>query len=284
MPALTTGVCSGAAIACSGSTRRGLKRTKRRSPLALTLGLQPLLSCAPLCAAAQSPQGAVIFLHGSGDSGEGLRQYWEAVDSTGLLGTLRDSGVSVYFPDSGVRPYRLAGGQPVSVWFDRTGLPPSSPEDTASVEDSVDRLMRLVSEIKATGVQAHRIAVGGFSMGGGIALQLALRHPESVGAVFALSSYMCDDASILRKLEALQKPPAFPPVLMAHGDADNFIRMSWGKGTAARLRALGCKVEFLPLPRAGHELTTKELAVVSKWLISVLQSDKESCAANGSSS
>ena len=43
--------------------------------------------------------------------------------------------------------------------------------------------------------------VGGFSMGGGIALQLALRHPEMLAGAFALSSYMCDDAAAYKLLE-----------------------------------------------------------------------------------
>jgi len=38
-------------------------------------------------------------------------------------------------------------------------------------------------------------------MGGGIALQLALRHPEMLAGAFALSSYMCDDAAAYRLLE-----------------------------------------------------------------------------------
>ena len=47
--------------------------------------------------------------------------------------------------------------------------------------------------------------VQGFSMGGGIALQLALRHPTKIAAAFVLSSFMCDDAAAYA---LLQTPPS----------------------------------------------------------------------------
>ena len=38
-------------------------------------------------------------------------------------------------------------------------------------------------------------------MGGGIALQLALRHPTKIAAAFVLSSFMCDNAAAYQLLE-----------------------------------------------------------------------------------
>ena len=51
-------------------------------------------------------------------------------------------------------------------------------------------------------------------MGGGIALQAALRFPEEMGAAFVLSSFMCDDAKVYETLEP-ERPsegrlPKFP--------------------------------------------------------------------------
>lgn len=246
---------------------------QRRGPLAWIFGCGPSLSCARRCGGEPGPPAAVVFLHGSGDSGEGFRRYLKAVDGSRLLEMLRLGGAALAFPDSGKRPYRLAGGRPVAVWYDRKGLPPSAPEDTESVEASVGRLLELVLGLRAAGVPRDRLAVGGFSMGGGIALQLALRHPEAVGLVFALSSYFCDDAAVYRTLEAAGRP-APPRVLMAHGTADRYIDIAWGRNTAQRLEALGVPVQFVSLPGVGHEVVEEEVELLATWLLPALRLDE----------
>eukprot|EP00929_Paragymnodinium_shiwhaense_P034000 TRINITY_DN18554_c0_g2_i1.p1 TRINITY_DN18554_c0_g2~~TRINITY_DN18554_c0_g2_i1.p1 ORF type:complete len:290 (+),score=58.85 TRINITY_DN18554_c0_g2_i1:31-870(+) len=233
----------------------------------------PVNAATDVVRSAESEQkSAILLLHGSGDSGDGFQQYLTAVDGGRLLDGLEAAGVQTLFPDSAVRPYRLAGGRRMAVWFDRTGLPPTAAEDTRTVEESVQQLIEIVRGLQAEGIPAKRIAVGGFSMGGGIALQLALRYPESVGAVFALSSYMCTDAAIFQKLE--KQPPiagALPPIFMAHGEADGYIRPAWGKETAERLQTLGATVTFKALRGIRHELSRPELSSLSSWLAETLQ-------------
>mmetsp|Transcript_76248 Transcript_76248/g.205683 ORF Transcript_76248/g.205683 Transcript_76248/m.205683 type:complete len:122 (+) Transcript_76248:221-586(+) len=107
-------------------------------------------------------------------------------------------------------------------------------------------------------------------MGGGIALQLALRHPEALGAAFALSSFMCDDAAVYRRLEDASSAGTMPKLLMMHGEADVFIKLAWGRNTAERLKGLGLPIEFVPLPGLNHELSRKEISFVRKWLCDVL--------------
>jgi len=272
------------AAALAAWSRRGCwgqgTRPPRRDSLALFLALASLASGPLPCHGATAeveeaePPTAVVLLHGSGSSGEDLRRYLEAVDGGRFLESLAARGASTQFPDSGLRPYRLAGGLPMAVWYDRTGLPPSSPEDTPSVEASVDRLYEIVQRLQTQGIPARRIVVGGFSMGGGIALQLALRHPDSLGAVFALSSYMCDDAAAYRQAER-SKSASWPQVFMAHGQADDFIRFEWGSSTADRLAALGLPVRFLPLPDVRHELARSEIEELRAWLDEVLHTEPE---------
>ncbi|CAK0840831.1 unnamed protein product [Prorocentrum cordatum] len=137
--------------------------------------------------------------------------------------------------------------------------------DTSSVEASVARLLEFLQRLQREGVPAHRIVVGGFSMGGGIALQLALRHPGSLGAVFALSSYLCDDAAAYRLAEG-SRGVRRPPVFMAHGRADSFIQFAWGEATARRLGGLGVPVRFVPLPGVGHELASSEIDQLGAWI------------------
>ncbi|CAE7853016.1 LYPLAL1, partial [Symbiodinium necroappetens] len=216
-----------------------------------------------------SQPAAVVFLHGSGDSGAGLKAYLRAVDGGDLLDELAVQGIKTYWPDSGVHPYTLAGGESMPIWYDRKGLPPTAPEDTASVEKSVHILVKLLDKVRADGVPANRIVIGGFSMGGGIALQLALRHPTKIAAAFVLSSFMCDDVAAYA---LLQTPPSVDvPILMMHGEADWFIRPVWGKDTAARLKDAGLNVDFVSIPGLRHEISRKEIALLRNWLWNLLK-------------
>ena len=73
------------------------------------------------------------------------------------------AGVALHFPSATPRPYRLAGNQLASVWFDRYDLPPTAPEDTASLAPSLAQLHAVLDRLEAQGIPPERIAIGGFS-------------------------------------------------------------------------------------------------------------------------
>lgn len=204
--------------------------------------------------------GAVIFLHGSGDTGPGFES---SLRQTPLLRNLSDAGVRVEFPSAVPRPYTLFGGRTASVWFDRLGMDPSSPEQTDSVLASCRRIEAVLDEVVASGVPPGRIAVGGFSMGGGIALQAALRSRHSIGGVFALSSYLCDRAAVYTPEG---RAAVSPPVYMAHGAADGFVRPAWGRGTADKLGKMGVDVRWRKYDGLRHEMRGDELDDLADWL------------------
>ena len=212
---------------------------------------------------------AIIFLHGSGDTGAGIQAWLKHVWGGRFLARARKSNVEVHFPTASPRPYTLAGGQVSSVWFDRYALPPTAPEHTPSVEESCHQLGLLVDDLVARGVPARRIAIGGFSMGGGIALQCMLRSPHKLGACFALSAFMCERAAIFERLEKHEGAAArarFPPCFIRHGAADDFILPQWGRATADRLLRLGLDVDFDLIPGVRHELSDGEVEELSEWV------------------
>ena len=155
----------------------------------------------------------------------------------------------------------------MSVWFDRRAMDPRSPEQTESVEASCNQLEAVLDRIVASGVPPSRIAIGGFSMGGGIALQTALRSKHDIGGVFAMSSYLCDEAAVYASMEASDKRAMRKPRLwMAHGAADDFVRPEWGEATATRLRGYGLEVTWRSYAQMRHELRQDELDDLSEWL------------------
>ena len=206
--------------------------------------------------------GAVIFLHGSGDTGRGLERWLGAAP---FVQALKTAGVRVEFPSAKPIPYTLFGGRTMSVWFDRYAMEPSSPERTESVEASCSQLEMLLDDVVASGVAPSRILIGGFSMGGGIALQTALRSKHAVGGIFAMSSYLCDDAAVYSLMAARATPPR-PSIWMAHGRADGFVLPTWGEGTAEKLRGAGLDVRWKGYDNLRHEMRQDELDDLNEWM------------------
>ena len=214
---------------------------------------------------ATSSQSAVIFLHGSGDTGAGIRSY---ITSLGLAKRLADKGVHLEYPTAPKRPYTIAHGELVNVWFDRLEMAPSSPEMTESIDVSIKRIDALVDKLVAQGVDRARIAVGGFSQGGGLTIQLMCRlakEKKSLAGFFALSSYANDDSKVL-------KHTLYPsaPFFMAHGEADGFVLPAWGRSTKDRLESLGFQVTWRTYNALAHELRGDELEDLYDFLAQVL--------------
>jgi len=225
------------------------------------------------------PKGVIIFCHGSGDSGPGVQNYVEALTPPSTLLELESRGIQFRYPTAQRRPYRLMGGLKSTVWFDRYGgMDPKNPEDTPSVLNSVDQLHQLINEYIEQGVPSRKICLGGFSMGGGIALQAAARFEGSqpLGAVFCLSSYLCDDSMVWSLLEETKTNDnrnrlLSSPILMMHGESDGFVLPEWGERTRRRLADLGCAGvrPLVSIPYAGHEMTREELAQLFEFLNTV---------------
>jgi len=194
-------------------------------------------------AAASSWRGAVIFLHGSGDSGPGLKQ-WVGHVRPDFLSALERARIKVVFPSAPARPYSMMGGAAVAVWFDRWALGPDAAEDPAGLASTTAVLRAAVAALQREGVPPGRIVLGGFSMGGGTALYCGLAAPlaeaeapapgsgegeegagsgadegESkgkgsgvgveLGGVFSLSSWVTSASALWPALEAAS--PAPPP-------------------------------------------------------------------------
>eukprot|EP00565_Helicotheca_tamesis_P008947 CAMPEP_0185724322 /NCGR_PEP_ID=MMETSP1171-20130828/833_1 /TAXON_ID=374046 /ORGANISM="Helicotheca tamensis, Strain CCMP826" /LENGTH=239 /DNA_ID=CAMNT_0028392145 /DNA_START=44 /DNA_END=763 /DNA_ORIENTATION=+ len=234
-----------------------------------------------------APKSVIIFCHGSGDTGAGVKSYVEAVAPPESLRAVKEAGIELIYPTAQPRPYRLAGNMMSSVWFDRhNGMDPGNPEDTKSVEPSTNQLNQLIDDlVSQEGIPANKIALGGFSMGGGIALQTAARCNKHghLGAIFTLSSYLCQDSRIYTLLAAQKQQIDTEhkncallkgPVFMAHGTTDDFVSITWGQKTATKLIESGVNVlnrQVLPIHNAGHEMTTSQLQHLFHFLIERLK-------------
>ncbi|XP_066991703.2 lysophospholipase-like protein 1 isoform X2 [Anabrus simplex] len=173
--------------------------------------------------------------------------------------------LKVLIPTAPIRPYTPLGGQRSHVWFDRLQISPDVPEDLTTIDSMAQELSVLVNKEVEQGIPLNRIIVGGFSMGGAMAMHLAYRSLPQLCGVFALSSFLNHNSSVYEALQT-KTTQEIPPLLMCHGDQDGLVSDEWGSQTANILRKLGVDVQFHIIKDAEHELTKRELLQLMDWI------------------
>lgn len=203
---------------------------------------------------------SVIFLHGSGDTGQGLLNWVKF-----LIGDFVSPHISFYFPTAPIRPYTPLNGEPSYVWFDRYNITPDVPEHVETLNESGEYIKSLVNDLVNSGIPSNRIIIGGFSMGGAVALHSAYRFTPGLAGVFALSSFLNKNSAVYSELRSESTP-----LYMAHGEKDTMVPISWGKKTFEELTKLNVKGEFVPLVYTLHELKKSELEGLFRWINQLL--------------
>ena len=217
-------------------------------------------------------RGAVIFLHGSGDSGAGVHAWVETLLPE-WFSTMEQKGIETIFPDAVPRPYSLWGNEVGSVWHNRVALDPSSKEETCEgINESANAINEIVAGLVSNGVAASRIFIGGFSQGGGMALYSAFHSEHIVGGAFALSSFLADDSSVYQKLAEDASLRMRFPVVMCHGDEDNMVRVGYGEQTCKKLKEAGVQTQWQAYSQLAHQLRKDELSFLLQWICSIVDS------------
>ncbi|XP_044254850.1 lysophospholipase-like protein 1 [Tribolium madens] len=202
-----------------------------------------------------SHTGSVIFLHGSGDTGKGILDWIKF-----LIRDFSLPHIKFIFPTAPLRPYTPLDGALSNVWFNRYDITPDVPEHVETLDDIKHDIKSLISEEVDAGIPLNRIVVGGFSMGGALALHTAYRFTPGLGGVFALSSFLNNESEVYKTIQAVDTP-----LFMCHGDRDELVPLEWGEETFNNLTKLGVKGEFIPLTNTLHELKKNELEKLLEW-------------------
>ena len=201
------------------------------------------------------PQAAVIWLHGLGADGH---DFEPTVPELELAQPVR-----FVFPHAPVRPVTLNQGMRMRAWYDIFQLG-GGPEDEAGVRASQKLVEQMIAAEKARG--ARKVVLAGFSQGGAIVLQTALRHPERLAGVLALSTYLPLHASLAAERSAANRDV---PIFMAHGQYDDIIPLARAEQSRKMLEGLGYPVQWhvYPMP---HSVCPEEIAHLSQFLRQIL--------------
>jgi len=203
---------------------------------------------------------AVVLMHGLGADGH---------DFESLVPELRlpaSPAVRWVFPHAPVRPVTINGGARMRAWYDIGGFDRHAREDEAGIRESAEGVFSLVHRERERGIAAGRIVVAGFSQGGAMALFAALRWPERLAGIVALSTYL----PLAPKLEKEAHPAnAAAPVFMAHGTFDPILPLALGEGSRDLLRSRGHDVEWHAYPMP-HSVCSDEVRDLRGWLLRAL--------------
>lgn len=203
-----------------------------------------------------APDAAVIWLHGLGADGF---DFVPLVEELRLPPTM---AVRFIFPHARPRPVTINNGFVMRAWYDITSLGPDRVEDEAGIRQSAEVVRSYVEKENARGIASERIVIAGFSQGGAIAFQAALRYPQRLGGVLALSTYLP-----LRESLAKEATPANrdAPILICHGVRDPMVPAALGTASRDLLQSLGYPVEWKTYPME-HSVCMEEVLDISKWL------------------
>jgi phospholipase/carboxylesterase len=207
-----------------------------------------------------NPTVAVIWLHGLGAD---ARDFESVVP---MLSLGPDRPLRFVFPDAPLRPVTINGGFVMRAWYDVLGFGPDATEDLEGIRETAEALGLLIEQQESRGIGAGAIVLAGFSQGGAMALFTALRYPDSLGGVLALSAYL---PAIRTLREEAHQANRGVRIFMAHGEADPVLPLWIGRQAHEQLESLGYAVSWKSYSMM-HEVILEELQDIREFLGEVL--------------
>jgi len=214
-----------------------------------------------------SPCSAIIWMHGLGDTEKNWRS------------TMSDSVLALLDPDCGpcllvtplapVAPVKCNKGRRMTCWFDMAKLPLGAnnnlPDFGCSLEDaerSARRIHQLIDEVGEAGVPSDKVAVGGFSQGGAMALFSSLQYPSRLACCVVLSGILLGSDQLTRLIHPENKEL---DVLWCHGMEDALLKPSLQDAGCEALEAAGLHVSKR-MYQVGHKAHDGELEETAEFL------------------
>ncbi len=197
----------------------------------------------------------VIWLHGLGA---------DRYDFLPVAEALQESLLTTRFvlPQAPTRPVTINGGYEMPSWYDIKAMSPARSISHEELEESAQTVITLIEEQRASGIDASRIFLAGFSQGGAVVLHSAfLKWQGPLGGVLALSTYAPTFSNELQLSASQQRIPA----LCLHGQYDDVVQNAMGRSAYEHLKTRGVTVTWREYPM-GHEVLPEEIRDIAAWL------------------
>lgn len=199
----------------------------------------------------------VIWLHGLGADGN---------DFVPVVQALNLPHIRFILPHAPYQKVTLNNGYEMRAWYDIYSLDRDSKQDDAGIRKTQASIEALIQQQMDTGIPANRIALAGFSQGGAIALHSALRYPQRLAGVLALSTYLPLKNTLAAEKQAANQDL---PIFMAHGSFDEVITLDTCLASRQTLLALSYQVDWHEYAMA-HSVHPDEIDDIKQFLQRIL--------------
>jgi phospholipase/carboxylesterase len=200
--------------------------------------------------AGAGPFPTVVALHGWGAS---------AHDLLGLAPFLLGGDALVLCPQGPVE-LEIGPGMPGYGWFP---ISAGGPLDVGAFGRATELLHGFLDQAERQyPVERRKVVLLGFSQGGVMAYELALREPARFAGLAALSSWLPDP--LARAIPPLPEHKGLP-VFVCHGTEDPMIPIERGRESREALLRLGVNLAYREYAM-GHEIRPEALRDLVEWL------------------
>lgn len=150
----------------------------------------------------------------SGDTGNNLIEWIKF-----LLGrNLSIPHVKFIYPTAPVQRYTPLNNEYSNVWFDRKQITMEALECRKSLASIYETVNEMIERESSNGISPNRIIVGGFSMGGCLAMHTGFHLNQNIAGVFALSAFLNNNSIVYESLDSSKKSSSeLPKLKMFHG-------------------------------------------------------------------
>jgi phospholipase/carboxylesterase len=215
-----------------------------QTPLQTDLALKYLEQATP----DSRDQPLVIFLHGYGSNEQDLFGIKDELPAPSTYLSVR-------------APMVMEEGS--YQWFRKKGDGAYNGE-TDDLKSSGELLLDFVAQAtKKYHTEPAKVFLVGFSQGAIMSYEVALRHPEAVGGIAALSG------RILPVLKSELKPDEKRQslaIFIGHGTADKRLPYSDGTEANSLLQSISLEPEFHAYQGVGHNISAEEMQDLNAWL------------------
>jgi predicted esterase len=185
----------------------------------------------------------MVLVHGRGDTALGILQLADLLAVPGMVYLAPQASGQTWYPNRFLAP--IESNEP---WL----------------SSALDALADLLAQIAAAGIPASRTVLLGFSQGGCLALEFAVRNPRRYGALAGLSAGLIGPPGTTWPLAGSLDGT---PVFLGCSDVDAHIPASRVQESADTLRDAGGDVTAVLYPGMDHTITRDEVDQVRRLIL-----------------
>ena len=167
----------------------------------------------------------------------------------------------VTIPQAELMSYTARKGKLKHIWFDRVRNTINEAENSIGMEDACQKLI----DENPVLVEKQKLILGGYSMGGSLALYLGLRFlPMKYGyspmKIFTMSSYLNRDSVVYENFRQNKTS-----IYMCHAKNDPIVPFSSGMETFQKLKETGSENIVFRTNQAYHYFDESQLTDVKRF-------------------